>query len=241
MIAVTIHYIAMVAPNDDDTGARVAFPKAKHTLRIWRNGTPHGSGRNIRLQITRGGAEVKPRTRGLPMGGRVMSIAAAAGGGPYRLQSTADLLKGAAQAVLELHGGSFLGRPPQSVSRYRDTFWDIGGDSRQLTDTVKWTSDPVGDDTYTLIVDGTSTPLADGDQLEFANHDAAHKEFEDGDGDGLVEITDTDELYKLVHPSPVTRPRPVHAVLPAPIDSPMGKPPEGPAGGDLPLCPVGEP
>jgi hypothetical protein len=124
MIKVTINYIALVAHDDSKPGARVAFPQAKHKLEITSTKQgPLTPGGRITLQIRRGGGVITPDTGGLPMGSRVMSISAAEGGGIFRLKSTDDLLKGDAQAVLQVYGGAFKALNPRSTSKYKDKQW----------------------------------------------------------------------------------------------------------------------
>lgn len=258
MITLTISYISLVAAEPAGTGARIAFPKAtsgaghKHVLEIFltRGGTTTQltSGSRIGLEITENNAPVNLKTpAGLPMGGRVFSIADASGGGPYTLKSNADLLKasGPAQAVLHVHGGTFAAKSPLTPSQYKNKFWDIDGKSRQLTDNVQWTLPTLGKYSYALDIDGTRTQLLSGDELTFTNDDVPRKYFKDN-GTGFVEMTDADYLYDLVDPAPAKRPRPKTpyvgpgpapnppGVLNAPSDVQFG-------GGDLPLCPVGEP
>ena len=246
MITLTITYIALVQENLAQDGATIAFPKEGHGLEIFLGGQQLKSGASISLEVTEnGGVPVDlGKTRGLPMRGRVLSIEDLAdGGGPYVLRPDNELIPDLAQTILRVHGGRFDVMDPHTASQYRNETWKIRpGREQQVTDRVRWTLDTDAKYAYALIIDGRRERLSPDAQLEFTNDDQPKKYFYDN-GQGEAELLDVHDLYKLVTPRPLKRPTPK-----TPYKGPFIPP--GPAaergavvfgGGDLPLCPVGEP
>lgn len=247
MITVTISYISFIEKNAAGTGARVAFPKQGHELKIFRNKTQIAAGENISLVVTNGGGAANTgAVTGLPMGGRVMSVHGVAGGGPYSLLPDSELLAaaGPAQAVLRLPGGTWTALDPITKSRYKDAYWSIGGKLRQLTDTVQWTIPYQNTFQYSLVVDGVAIALANHDVLTFTNDDDPGNVFQPNLAHE-VELTELHYIYGLVTPAPASRPIPATPAL-APTPAPAAAPGvpvvfDGDFIPDQPLCPVTQP
>jgi hypothetical protein len=262
MIRVYIQYISVVQYDGNDQSWRVAFPSKGHKLSVLRNGIEDEglNGTDIVL-------EVSPRSNAnpaappgpaaiTPIGGRVLKLSEVTKETSY-LRKNKDLLKNPfgvfksrARTVLQLQRGNFSSCDPATTNKYADATWtfgtEAGAHAQQLTDTVVWEIEYTGDYTYTVVVEGKpKARLVDNETLTFMNLDTDKKDFpKKGE---QVEMKDVEWLYDLVEPEPARKPRgragvmemaPALTLTPAIAkDVELGML----SGGDLPLCPVGEP
>lgn len=252
MIQMTFKYISLVAA--ETSGARIAFPKQKHNLEIFLSSggatTQLTSGADIRFIVEKNKVpQSLGAPGGTPIGGRVVSLGGVLGGGPYTLNSTSTLTGagGKAQAVLDLHGGTFSPEDAKDGDPYNDSYWTFGtgaaAKTQQLTDTLVWTTPYDGALEYFLEIDGARYALGDQDQLLFSNDDTITKKVST-DANGDVILPELALLYDFVTPAPsnkyipttafVATPQPVHTA-----GAPAGAPPAPPSP-DMPLCPVGQ-
>jgi hypothetical protein len=259
VIKLYIQYICVIQ-RETDGYARIAFPSKGHKLKVYRNEieTDGISGDEMVLEIRDASKAPQfpgPKPAAERIGDRVLKISDVTKQ-TSRLRDNRDLLKkplglfkARAQSVLAVPGGRFVQQAPATNSPYKDATWSFdtstGVHSQQLTDTVLWEVDFVADCTYTLVVDGLpKARLVDGETLTFANlEEAAKKEFEKKGA--VVEMKDVVWMYDLVNPEPKRKPHATAQALAPTVGrvAPWFDParPGMLSGGDLPLCPVGEP
>ena len=243
MITIRIQYVALIEPVPGTVLSRVSFPARGHDLHVYRNGHRDKDleGKTIALEFTDAADQpVLPAAQApFPIGGRVLRISLATGGANLKSKSTKELLKNPilggpdAQTVLYLPGGTFASKDPVSPSVYANEEWTFhleGGKkhTQLLTDTVEWTIAP--DPSWKCSVrvdDDIEAVLAHTETLQFTNTDNPSQPFPIKNNAAVLE--EVEWLYELFDPK-----LPVVAAV-----TPMK--PIAWLGGDLPLCPVGEP
>lgn len=242
MITVVIHYISLIEPVHGTHLSRVTFPSGGHELHIYRNGHYEEalSGDEMALEIT--DSDDKPveglAPAPLPIGEPVLSLGKATDNeGRLKGKPTDDLLDNPlfggpdARTVLHLPGGEFTAQLPTSPTAYADSVWEFATKARtysqKLTDTVSWTLELKPSWTCSLRIDKRIRAiLAHTETLTFTNLDHRQKPFPVKNERAVM--NEVRWLYRCLDPQPAQQPDATTGIRTT-------------HGGELPLCPVGEP